>query len=78
MRELSFGTGAQAHRRVGNVFLAFAEVKRAMFVASDGSVSTVVVSTITLIVPSERSRETYPIDYGNRLPTISIFTFPGC
>jgi hypothetical protein len=29
MSEMSFGTGAEARRRIGNVFLAFAEVKHA-------------------------------------------------
>jgi hypothetical protein len=30
MSEMSFGAGAEERRRIGNVFLAFAEVKRAM------------------------------------------------
>jgi len=29
MSEMSFGDGAEARRRIGNVFLAFPEVKRA-------------------------------------------------
>jgi len=29
MSEMSFGAGAKARQRIGNVFLAFAEVKRA-------------------------------------------------
>jgi len=29
MSEMSFGAGAEARGRIGNVFLAFAEVKRA-------------------------------------------------
>jgi hypothetical protein len=65
MSEMSFGADAEARRWIGNVFLAFAEVKRA-------------------VSESRRSRETFPIRYGNRLPSIqgnisrlkSIFTFP--
>jgi len=30
MSEMSFGAGAEVRRRIGNVFLALAEVKRAM------------------------------------------------
>ena len=30
MSEMSFGAGAEARRRIGNVFLAFAEVKHAI------------------------------------------------
>jgi hypothetical protein len=68
MSGMSFGAGAEARRRIGNVFLALAEVKRAMS-------------------GCQRSQDMYPIDYGNRLPSINgkhiplkidLFTFPDC
>ena len=56
MSELSFGTGAQAHGRVGNVFLAFIEVKRAMFVASDGPSRGRGINDRLIVPPSDHER----------------------
>lgn len=60
MRELSFGTGAQAHRRVGNVFLAFAEVKRVISNCQRSRKSY--IRTITRNV-SNQLRESSPYDF---------------
>jgi hypothetical protein len=66
MSEMSFGAGAEARGRNGNVFLALAEVKRATSEGHDQRE----------MFPDQR--EMFPIVYGKRLQANSIFTFPVC